>query len=280
MNNPQSSYYLLFRTNEHLQHEAENLGPWRLKGESNGVGDKNETRTDGVDKKNSLNRHDFWQEFTWTEDDNQNAETILSQNLVKSDIRQNMATGRGQFVLDQLEEGASSHWDNFYTSHQTKFFKDRHYLEKAFPEDFGIVYSGSVRDHHLDSTDEDFSIVEIGCGVGNTVLPLLELNSVIQVQNSNRRLAVWGLDFSSVAVDLLREDPRYIQADKDNHRAKSAVWDITSTHPRDVSSELESCSDISLLLFCLSAISPSAMPEAAKNAAATLKPGGILLLRE
>ena len=123
---------------------------------------------------------------------------------------------------------------------------------------------------------------------------------------------VWGLDFSSVAIDLLRKDERYVNATSSmNDRARAQVWDITSTHPNQISAEiiqepnnqhqqqqqqqqdnsnnfpllryhlsLESSSNISLLLFVLSAISPEKMPQAALHVASTLKPGGTLVFRD
>ena len=129
--------------------------------------------------------------------------------------------------------------------------------------------------------------------IGNTVLPLLELKSTLVFDSvhegekkvkqkhdtQNKILSVWGLDFSSVAIDLLKKDQRYIRANAEK-RSQALVWDITSTHPRDVSCHLENSGDISLLLFCLSAISPDKMPQAAKFVAATLKPGGMLLFRD
>ena len=35
---------------------------------------------------------------------------------------------------EQLELKASQHWDTFYKTHQTGFFKDRHYLARELPE--------------------------------------------------------------------------------------------------------------------------------------------------
>jgi len=250
---------------------------------------------------------DFWEDFEWTEEDKLSNKKALDQNLAKCDLVENLPPGRGQFLIRKFEEQADSYWNKFYSSHQTNFFKDRHYLHKTFPDEFGTVYgihcledSGGGIDAEFDvncfvssaSTDgTDFTIVEIGCGVGNTVLPLLELKSTlvlpsIEVRNTGpnvtgrtKRLVVWGLDFSETAVDLLRQDDRFIKAQQDS-RARAAVWDITKTHPKDAPHELEASADISLLLFCLSAISPENMAIAARNVAATLKPGGMLLLRD
>ncbi len=267
---PQASYYLLYKKHEENPNSLQNQKskPTSFKHDADDEGSRS-----------------FWQEFEWSQAERQTAQEALTENFHVVDILQNNAVGRGQYLIDQFEREAGTYWDNFYKSHQTRFFKDRHYLEKAFPEEFGVVYGkyGSSS-KGIDERYEDFSIVEIGCGVGNTVLPLLELDPYITVKGgvndlNMKRLAVWGLDFSEVAVNLLRKDERYIFAAA-NNRAQSGVWDITKTHPREVSSKLENSSDISLLLFCLSAVSPEKMTKAAIHVAATLKPGGTLILRD
>ena len=37
-------------------------------------------------------------------------------------------------VTDELEAQAAAHWDTFYQQNKTRFFKDRHYLDREFPE--------------------------------------------------------------------------------------------------------------------------------------------------
>ena len=160
----------------------------------------------------------FWQEFEFTSQDKEQIQNTLQQNQYKCDILQNAVTKqRGQFIIDKYEKEAMINWDNFYSSHETKFFKDRHYLYKAFPNEFGVVYNrynkrddgdggdddddieGGGEWNGMDTTeyekscerlnycntknvidsDEIFTITEIGCGVGNTVLPLLELDKYV-----------------------------------------------------------------------------------------------------
>jgi len=94
-----------------------------------------------------------------------------------------------------------------------------------------------------------------------------------------RKLIVWGLDFSPKAINLLRGDERFREAEADG-RAKASLWDITKNDPREIPPSLVGQSDLSLLLFCLSAISPACMRRSVKNVAATLKAGGILILRD
>eukprot|EP00957_Ditylum_brightwellii_P209942 15364393-Ditylum_brightwellii.AAC.2 len=262
-----ASYYLLYKTDPELQIQAHKQPPEKTQAQAKSLHHQ-------TSKTNSSNTEEdsnaFWQEFEWTPKQKSTVEKALAKNLVKSSIHSNLSS-RGKFLVDKLDLEANLNWDKFYTSHQTKFFKDRHYLNKAFPDEFGVVYGhdnacgegeqmgedkeSSTSNNRIDidavnlyhATVSPFTIVEIGCGV--------------------------------VAVDLLQQDTRYIEAQKD-HRACSAVWDITESHPSEIHPELESCSDISLLLFCLSAVSPDKMQEAANHVAATLKPGGTLILRD
>ena len=54
-------------------------------------------------------------------------------------------------------------WDLFYKHNQDKFFKNRNYLSFAF----------DVIDKHL--KEKELGVLwEVGCGTGNTVVPLRE----------------------------------------------------------------------------------------------------------
>ncbi len=48
------------------------------------------------------------------------------------------STGLGnevpQRLAERYEAGAGRYWDTFYKRHADKFFKDRHYFDREFPE--------------------------------------------------------------------------------------------------------------------------------------------------
>jgi len=255
------------------------------------------------------NNTSFWSEQEeWTTNHETTLQSKINQNQSKCDIVSSSPNGR--YIVNQYEKDACLNWENFYRRNKTNFFKDRHYLAKAFPREFHPLYWDEVMEKGEDGTsgndendtqhetnlkhdDDDYVYVEIGCGVGNAVLPLLERSTLLaktqQIQNNNpppsKKISVWGFDFSSVAIDLLHQDERFIQAQKDG-RAKAAVWDITCTSPHDIllsqegNQTLYQKANVAMLLFCLSAINPTKMKKAALHASQTLKPGGILCFRD
>eukprot|EP00798_Chlamydomonas_sp_ICE-L_P007215 gene7215-322_t len=150
------------------------------------------------------------------------------------------SVGIGNEVPDRLSERyearAFKYWDLFYHRHQNKFFKDRHYLDREFPE----LTKGKV-----------------GCGVGNTIYPLLELNP---------ELTVYACDFSPKAIDIVKEHPGY-----GSGRVTAFVADITQDNSLDIVPA--GSVDFVTMVFVLSAISPERFADAVANVARVLKPG-------
>lgn len=141
-----------------------------------------------------------------------------------------------------LDKDAALNWDFFYKRHSTQFFRDRHYLHKELP---ALL---SAR-----------SILEVGCGVGNTVYPLLELCSP-----STR---IWACDFSPTAVELVKAHPAY-----DANRLSAFTADLT----RDLLEKhvprggIEFCT----VVFVLSAIAPDKFAAVIRNIGSVLVAGG------
>ncbi|GAQ80542.1 hypothetical protein KFL_000560310 [Klebsormidium nitens] len=112
--------------------------------------------------------------------------------------------------------------------------------------------------------DDKRVVLEVGCGAGNTVYPLLQ---------ENPAAFIYACDFSARAVELVKAHPSY-----DAQRVHAFVCDITED---DLSKEVPAQSaDIVSMIFVLSAISPEKMPAALLNVAHVLKPGGHVLLRD
>ncbi|KAG2488725.1 hypothetical protein HYH03_012725 [Edaphochlamys debaryana] len=161
-------------------------------------------------------------------------------------------------VRDRYEAQAGRYWDLFYRRNTNKFFKDRHYLHKEFPD----VAAGPA------------TLLEVGCGVGNTVFPLYE---------TNPSLRIFCCDFAPSAIELVRQNPAYGAA---GGAVQAFVADITKDLLAAPSEEggcgvPEGGCDLATMVFVLSAIHPQRMAAAVHNVARCLRPGsGRLLFRD
>ncbi|KAM6559284.1 hypothetical protein CsatA_028523 [Cannabis sativa] len=160
------------------------------------------------------------------------------------------ANGVSQFWIEKYEREAKKYWDVFYKRHQDKFFKDRHYLDK----EWGHYFSGAGRK----------TILEIGCGAGNTIFPLVATYPDI---------FIYACDFSQRAVNLVKAHKDF----NDSH-VSAFVCDLTSDDLTDHISP--SSVDIVTMIFVLSAVSPEKMSLVLQNVRKVLKPGGYVLFRD
>ncbi|CAN0257423.1 unnamed protein product, partial [Ectocarpus fasciculatus] len=127
-----------------------------------------------------------------------------------------------KFWRDKYEREARKSWDLFYGRNAGNFFKDRHYLGKVFPElaetgaDLELAQrlqkAEGFRDSDGGETDPENgarrkarrlgrrTLLELGCGVGNAVFPLLE---------ENRGLYVIAADLSPRGIHVLKQHAMY-----------------------------------------------------------------------
>ncbi|KRF83982.1 uncharacterized protein Dvir_GJ12543, isoform C [Drosophila virilis] len=189
-----------------------------------------------------------WDHVEWDAEQELAAQAAVEKNsTVKMSEDQ-----RARFQLD-----APKFWDSFYGIHDNRFFKDRHWLFTEFPE-----LAPMANNEH----SQPRSIFELGCGVGNTILPILQYSTESQ-------LRVYGCDFSERAIEILRSQPQY-----DDKRCEVFVMDATQEHWQ-VPFE-ENSQDIIVMIFVLSAIEPSKMQHVLENCYRYLKPGGLLVFRD
>ncbi|XP_066544777.1 tRNA N(3)-cytidine methyltransferase METTL8, mitochondrial [Amia ocellicauda] len=74
---------------------------------------------------NEVFQHNMWDHVQWSEEDEENARQKAEEN---SSVR---------IPLDEqvkYDRDACKYWDGFYETHQNKFFKDRNWLFREFPE--------------------------------------------------------------------------------------------------------------------------------------------------
>ncbi|XP_042390891.1 tRNA N(3)-methylcytidine methyltransferase METTL2-like isoform X3 [Zingiber officinale] len=158
----------------------------------------------------------------------------------------------------KYERNPTKYWEDFYKRHHDKFFKDRHYLEK----DWGRFFCPSSDSEH--KSVEPKMVLEVGCGVGNTLFPLLV---------SFPNVFVHACDFSPHAVALVKENGAFA-----SDRLNTFVCDVT----KDELSKtiLPSSVDIVTMIFMLSAVSPMNMPAVLQNVRTIIKPNGYVLFRD
>ncbi|KAJ3624096.1 hypothetical protein MTP99_017745 [Tenebrio molitor] len=189
-------------------------------------------------------QHNAWDDVEWDEEQEREA---------RSKVEANSEVKFPNTVVEKYENEADKYWDAFYDVHTNRFFKDRHWLFTEFPE---LAVSET----------EPKKILEIGCGVGNTIFPILQ-------NSKNPNLFVYGGDFSSKAIEILKEAPEY-----DSSRCDAFVLDATQEQWQ-VPFE-ESSIDIVVLIFVLSAINPIKFDRVVQNIHKFLKPGGLILFRD
>ncbi|XP_058744194.1 uncharacterized protein LOC131616770 [Vicia villosa] len=186
-------------------------------------------------------------------------------------------------------------WKQFHIRHSSgKFFKERRYLLKEFPQLLSSPANYNPR------------LLEVGCGNGSTVLPILR---------ENKDVIVYACDCSDETLDRAKEIIN-VNANGDEsfkHRFRTFCCDVsTNGFPNwlacnpcrenylqkqsDVKEDnglnvKESCSsegfdccvggvDFVTLIFTLSAVPLERMPRSIKECFSVLKPGGMVLFRD
>ncbi|XP_055542416.1 tRNA N(3)-methylcytidine methyltransferase METTL6 [Wyeomyia smithii] len=163
-----------------------------------------------------------------------------------------------EFQALKLEQEARKHWDLFYKRNEDRFFKDRHWTTREFEE--------LLADATSESSERDVkTLLEIGCGVGNLIFPLME--------DGDRNFFIYACDLSPRAIDLVKKHNLY-----DEQYMKAFPCDITSD---EIFKTLPDASlDIATLVFVLSAIHPRKFHSVVENIFRLMKPGGMVLFRD
>jgi len=155
------------------------------------------------------------------------------------------------FKAQEIDKNSKKYWDIFYKNNGNRFFKDRHWTTREFSELLG-------NDNHQKQ------ILEIGCGVGNLIYPLLAdgLNAMFH-----------ACDFSPRAIECLKSNPSY-----DPSVINAFTCDIVADEL--ITKIPENSLDMVTAIFVLSAIHPDNHWTVVSNIYKLLKNGGLLLFRD
>lgn len=129
-----------------------------------------------------------YEETTESIDGNMEYVGHVAKRLTPEEIEKMQAQNSrlvSEFRANQLEKDAKKHWDLFYKRNDTRFFKDRHWTTREFNELLGL---GSKEDRNV--------LLEVGCGVGNFVYPLVE--------DGLKFRKIFACDLSPRAVELMK----------------------------------------------------------------------------
>ncbi|KAJ2751578.1 hypothetical protein GGI19_004397 [Coemansia pectinata] len=159
-----------------------------------------------------------------------------------------------EFWQKKYKDEAGRNWDKFYNRNSTNFFKDRNWTDREFEE---------LRPGHTFS-EQNPVLLEIGCGVGNFVWPILKRNPDI---------SVYACDFSPRAVDFVKANELYSE-----DRCRAFVCDITKDRLADTIPPHSV--DIVSAIYVFSALPPEKQADAVSNILEILKPGGRILFRD
>lgn len=193
--------------------------------------------------------HNAWDHVEWGDKEKHDA-------LEKLEEQKNFPVP--EFEKEQYMANPGRFWDLFYRNNKDNFFKDRGWLRIEFP----VLYEAIAADAGSKT------ILEVGCGAGNTMFPLLE-------SNTNPALRIIGVDFSPRAVELVRTNKKF-----DEKFAHATIWDLANSEgilPQGVE---EHSVDIIVMIFVFSALAPSQWKTAVANLRRLMHPGSIILFRD
>jgi len=126
----------------------------------------------------------LWIEDDWTEERVTEAKAVLEKQTA-------IGQAPNEFWVNKYQNTAGKFWHDFYKRNKQNFYKDRHYLHVVFPELVPAQVDPSV---DLASVPRK-KLLEVGCGVGNAILPLAEVDPTLDVV---------CIDFAKSAVELLQ----------------------------------------------------------------------------
>ena len=181
--------------------------------------------------------YEYVHDFEWNDTFEKEAQEIINNNPDNVES------------LEEFMDIQSKNWEKFYKFNKTNFFKDRHYILEEFNE-------------LKTDTREKITLLDMGCGVGNSFYPLL-----YRLPN----LYVNAFDFSKRAVNMAKTHPIY---EKEKHRINLYDLDLVND---DIPNK---DNDYGILMFVLSAIKPQEHEKVIEKISKVINKGGVLYFRD
>ncbi len=192
--------------------------------------EENNNSIDNIEKK----EYEYVYDFEWNKELENEAKKIIEENL------ENIET-------DEFLEKQNKNWEKFYKFNKTNFFKDRHYIIDEFSE-------------LKEDKREKITLLDIGCGVGNSFYPLIK---------NLPNLYVNAFDFSKRAINMAKTHHLYNE-NRINIIPLDLVNDIIPFNNNDYG----------ILMFVLSAIKPEFHEKVIQKISEKINKNGILYFRD
>ncbi|NXM56365.1 METL2 protein, partial [Illadopsis cleaveri] len=245
--------------------------------------------------------HNMWDHMQWSQEEEENAREKATENsLVKVQSEDQDKYEREAKILPEkrrqefkTEKISSEHTkiidDNSFSLKNGMFEEGAKYWKKNYGGGStavqGYVYNKNqvktLTENPQDKNcgeelgkvesfpgcDATYRILEVGCGAGNSVFPILK------VLCNTPGTFLYCCDFASGAVELVK-----------SHSSYNSAWCSAFVH--DVCDDAlpypfpDEILDVILLVFVLSTIHPDRMQGVVNRLAKLLKPGGMLLFRD
>ncbi|NWR34364.1 METL2 protein, partial [Tachuris rubrigastra] len=238
--------------------------------------------------------HNMWDHMQWSQEEEESAKKKAAENsLVKVQWEDQEILPEEKRQELKREERSSEHRkinSINSSSHKNEMFDEG---EKYWKKNYGggstavqgYVYNKNQAEtpsenpqgkncgeelgrlESFPGSDATYRILEVGCGAGNSVFPILE------VLCNTPGTFLYCCDFASGAVELVK-----------SHSSYNSAWCSAFVH--DVCDDAlpypfpDEILDVILLVFVLSTIHPDRMQGVVNRLAKLLKPGGMLLFRD
>nr|XP_046261211.1 mRNA N(3)-methylcytidine methyltransferase METTL8 isoform X2 [Scatophagus argus] len=217
-------------------------------------------------------KHNMWDHVQWTEEEKENARLKAEENSciqiplneqgVKSqDTNRCLGDQQAKYSLPTGYDTETRLWQHNGLTHCHRNTDTSDHPGAALEKDEADIQMTPFPGQHA-----SFRILEVGCGVGNSVFPIS--NSIKEMD-----AFLYCCDFSPCAIQLVKDHPDY-----DDSVCHAFVHDICEEMasfpfpPRSL--------DVILAVFVLSSIHPDRIQGVVNRLSAYLKHGGILLFRD
>ncbi|NXN09254.1 METL2 protein, partial [Indicator maculatus] len=238
--------------------------------------------------------HNMWDHMQWSQEEEENAKQKAAENsLVKvqwddqeilpekkreelkteerspkeTKINSIKSFSHKNGMLEEGEKYQKKNYGGGSTSVQ-EYIRNKTQAKSLTDNPQGKNYREEVvRLESFPGSNATYRILEVGCGAGNSVFPILK------VLCSTPGTFLYCCDFASGAVELVK-----------SHSSYNSAWCSAFVH--DVCDDTlrypfpDETLDVILLVFVLSTIHPDRMQGVVNRLAKLLKPGGMLLFRD